>query len=300
MDSILKIEEISKSFNENTVLDKINFEVESGAVFGLLGPNGAGKTTLIRILTQILRQDSGRVWFNQKLLKQDDVYKIGYMPEERGLYKKMQIGEQLIYLAQLKGLSHTEAKTRLKKWFEKFQIQDWWALKVEELSKGMQQKIQFIAAIVHEPKFLILDEPLSGLDPVNAELINQEILNLKKQGSTILFSTHRMEQVEEICDSIVLINQGKLVLNGEIKTVKQKFKENIFEIGFSENSDLQEIDQNLFELVEKRPESLFLKSKVELSPNQVLKYLLELQINIISFKEVLPSLNEIFIKTVSK
>ena len=300
MDSILKIEEISKSFNENTVLDKINFEVESGAVFGLLGPNGAGKTTLIRILTQILRQDSGRVWFNQKLLKQDDVYKIGYMPEERGLYKKMQIGEQLIYLAQLKGLSHTEAKTRLKKWFEKFQIQDWWALKVEELSKGMQQKIQFIAAIVHEPKFLILDEPLSGLDPVNAELINQEILNLKKQGSTILFSTHRMEQVEEICDSIVLINQGKLVLNGEIKTVKQKFKENIFEIGFSENSDLQEIDQNLFELVEKRPESLFLKSKVELSPNQVLKHLLELQINIISFKEVLPSLNEIFIKTVSK
>jgi ABC-2 type transport system ATP-binding protein len=300
MPPILKIKEISKNFEQKIALDKINFEVEAGSIFGLLGPNGAGKTTLIRILTQIFKADSGQIWFNNRPLVQEDVYQIGYMPEERGLYKKMQIGEQLIYLAQLKGLSYIEAKNRLKNWFEKFEIQDWWTKKVEELSKGMQQKVQFIATIVHQPKFLILDEPLSGLDPVNSELINQEILNLKKQGSTILFSTHRMEQVEEICGSIVLINQGKVVLDGNIKTVKEKFKENVFKVSFSGEVEMSKINVDSFDIINSQAGLMFVKSKNATSASEVLKYLLGQQIDITSFNEVLPSLNEIFIKTVHK
>jgi len=300
MPTILNIDNVSKYFDRKIALKNISFQVESGSVFGLLGPNGAGKTTLIRILTQILLPDNGKVIFGDHELSMNDVYKIGYLPEERGLYKKMLIGEQLIYLARIKGLSYKEAKTRLQEWFEKFEIQDWWTKKVEELSKGMQQKVQFIAAIVHEPRFLILDEPLSGLDPVNSELINHEITNLKNKGATVLFSTHRMEQVEEICDSIVLINQGELILKGDLKSVKNRFKENIFEIGFEGVVDEKKIKNQNFEVVEKGNESFKLKSINSISPNEVLVYLLTQDIIITSFKEVLPSLNEIFIKSVTK
>lgn len=299
MPTILKISSLSKAYDTKKVLEEVSFEVGSGKIFGLLGPNGAGKTTLIRIITQIIDPDHGTIIFDGHPQTSEDVFLMGYMPEERGLYKKMPIGEQLIYLAQLKGMSKSDAKSKIKIWFEKFQISDWWNKKVEELSKGMQQKVQFIATVLHEPKFIILDEPLSGLDPINADLINKEILHLASKGTTILFSTHRMEQVEEICDSIVLINKGKIVLEGHVKDVKNRFKENIFEIEFEGQVDFDKIDLADFtdQIVDEQ--RFRLRSKLPQSPAEVLKILLESEIEVTAFKEVLPSLNEIFIKSVS-
>ena len=228
---LLQLQNLRKYFAAQKAVDDISFNIEEGSIFGLLGPNGAGKTTLLRMITGIFYPDSGEIIFNGKKFNPiEDAPGIGYMPEERGLYKKMKIGEQAIYLARLKGLSNADAQERVKKWFIKFEMQSWWNKKVEDLSKGMSQKLQFVTTVLHEPKLIILDEPFSGLDPVNANLIKEEIFNLAKKGSTIIFSTHRMEQVEEICDHIILVNKGKKILDGTVHDVKQGFKENLFGI----------------------------------------------------------------------
>ena len=229
---ILALHSIKKYFENQKAVDDISFNVEKGKIFGLLGPNGAGKTTLIRMITGIFYPDSGEILFNEKpFIPENDARKIGYMPEERGLYKKMKIGEQALYLARLKGLSRADAMASIKKWFVKLEMESWWNKKVEDLSKGMSQKLQFVTTVLHNPELIILDEPFSGLDPVNANLIKDEIFNLAKNGATIIFSTHRMEQVEEICDKIVLVNKGKKILDGSVHNIKQEFKENIFSIG---------------------------------------------------------------------
>src|ERR1700756_3689382 len=225
---MLSIRHIEKQYAGHKALSDVSLEVESGQIFGLLGPNGAGKTSLIRIINQITAPDSGEIYFNGEKLNQSHIERIGYLPEERGLYKKMEIGEQMIYLARLKGLSRDEAIRRLKIWFEKLGMETWWKKKIEELSKGMQQKAQFVATVLHEPDLLILDEPFSGFDPVNAELIKDEILELNKKGATILFSTHRMESVEELCDSIALIHQSKKILDGKIKTIKEAYRNDTY------------------------------------------------------------------------
>src|SRR6266516_4376104 len=229
---ILELHNLKKYFATQKAVDDISFAIERGSIFGLLGPNGAGKTTLLRMITGIFYPDSGHIIFDGKKFNPvKDIMKIGYMPEERGLYKKMKIGEQALYLAQLKGLSRQDALKKIKEWFVKFEMQSWWNKKVEDLSKGMSQKLQFVTTVLHEPKLIILDEPFSGLDPVNSNLIKEEIFNLAKNGTTVIFSTHRMEQVEEICDHIVLVNKGKKILDGTVKQVKQDFKENLFSVG---------------------------------------------------------------------
>jgi len=233
MDQILVAENIVKNYGSFKALNNVSLQVQKGSIFGLLGPNGAGKTTFIRIINQITMPDEGRVLFDGKPLQPDDVHYIGYLPEERGLYKRMKIGEQALYLAQLKGLSKAEAKEKLKFWFEKFDIGPWWNKKVEELSKGMAQKLQFIITVLHEPKLLIFDEPFSGFDPINANLIKDEILNLKEQGASIIFSTHRMESVEELCEYIALINKSNKVLDGKLIDIKKQYKTNTFEVGLS-------------------------------------------------------------------
>ena len=232
MTPVLKLEKVLKTYDKYKAVNEVSFEVPKGCIFGLLGPNGAGKTSLIRIITTIIRADAGQVFLNGEKLNSRHPEIIGYMPEERGLYRKMKVGEHLLYLAQLKGLSKADAKAAIQHWFEKFDISDWWPKKVEELSKGMQQKIQFIATIIHDPDLIILDEPFSGLDPINTNLIKQEIQELKAAGKSIIFSTHRMEQVEEICEQIVLINQGQKVLDGSMKSLKEQFKQNLFRIDY--------------------------------------------------------------------
>ena len=229
--SVLSIKGVVKRFGNHAAVDGASFEVPQRSIFGLLGPNGAGKTTLLRIITTIMGADEGEIKINGEKLNTRHIFEIGYLPEERGLYKKMKVGDQLLFLAQLKGLSHKEAREKIKTWFEKFEIGDWWNKKVQELSKGMQQKIQFIATVVHEPKLLILDEPFSGLDPINTNLIKDEIHRLNREGTSIIFSTHRMEQVEEICTDIVLINKGKVILDGKMDAIKEDHKKNIFRIG---------------------------------------------------------------------
>src|SRR4029078_2293060 len=230
--SLLEVQQLKKYFATQKAVDDISFSVNKGSIFGLLGPNGAGKTTLIRMITGIFYPDEGQILFDGKKFDPiNDVVHIGYMPEERGLYKKMKIGEQAMYLAQLKGLKKSEAMAKIKEWFIKFEMESWWAKKVEDLSKGMSQKLQFVITVLHEPKLIILDEPFSGLDPINTNLIKDEIYNLAQKGSTIIFSTHRMEQVEEICDHIVLVNKGQKILDGTVQKIKQDFKENIFSIG---------------------------------------------------------------------
>src|SRR6187549_2398179 len=233
--SLLEVQHLKKYFATQKAVDDISFSVNKGSIFGLLGPNGAGKTTLIRMITGIFYPDEGQILFDgRKFDPINDVVHIGYMPEERGLYKKMKIGEQAVYLAQLKGLKKSEAMAKIKEWFIKFEMQSWWSKKVEDLSKGMSQKLQFVTTVLHEPKLIILDEPFSGLDPVNSNLIKDEIFKLAQRGATIIFSTHRMEQVEEICDQIILVNKGKKILDGTVHNVKQEFKENLFSIGFEE------------------------------------------------------------------
>jgi ABC-2 type transport system ATP-binding protein len=295
--NILELDQLKKYFATQKAVDDISFNINEGSIFGLLGPNGAGKTTLLRMITGIFYPDSGSIHFNGKKFDPiKDVASIGYMPEERGLYKKMKIGEQALYLAQLKGLKRADAIKKLKEWFVRFEMQTWWDKKVEDLSKGMSQKLQFVTTVLHEPKLIILDEPFSGLDPVNANLIKDEIFSLAEKGSTIIFSTHRMEQVEEICDHIVLINKGKKILDGTVAEVKDQFKENIFELGV--HTDAYKLMTYYFEVVKHMPDKLLLKLMNGSSKNEVLKFFIDQQIPIQSFNEVLPSLNEIFIRLV--
>ncbi len=296
---ILKIDNVVKSYDKHLAVNKVSFSMPEGVIFGLLGPNGAGKSSLIRMITTITRPDAGQIFFAEEPLNSRHPEQIGYMPEERGLYKKMKVGDHLMYLAQLKGLSYDQAKTEIKHWLIKLDIVDWWGKKVEELSKGMQQKAQFIATVIHKPRLLILDEPFSGLDPVNAELLKNEIYELHKQGTSIIFSTHRMEQVEEICDKIVLINKGENVLYGAVKDIKQQFKENLFRIDFGENQTVM-TDLRNANIVEQTPQYIKLKMTGEQDSNSVLRHLLDSGVSIKAFNEILPSLNEIFIKQVGE
>lgn len=293
---ILKIDNVTKTYGQHVAVDRVSFDMPEGSIFGMLGPNGAGKTSLIRIITTITRADSGAVYFNGEKLNSSHPSQIGYMPEERGLYKKMKVGDHLLYLAQLKGLSRKDAKSKIDYWFEKFGIEDWWPKKVEELSKGMQQKIQFISTVVHEPRLLILDEPFSGLDPINTNLIKDEIYELNRKGISIIFSTHRMEQVEEICEHIVLINKGKNVLEGTVKDVKTQWKDNLFKIEFEGQLPLNILD--LADVIEQTPNSITLKVETEGESNFLLQKLLSNGVFVHSFNEILPSLNEIFIRKV--
>lgn len=298
---LFSTKDVSKTYANHKALDKVSIDVEKGSVFGLLGPNGAGKTTLIRIINQITAPDEGEIFFKGEPLRAEHVHNIGYLPEERGLYKKMKVGEQAIYLAELKGLKKSDAKKRLEYWFDKFDILNWWNRKVEELSKGMQQKVQFITTVLHEPELLIFDEPFSGFDPVNANLLKEEILNLKSKGATIIFSTHNMESVEAICDSIALINKSKKILDGRVLEIKQRFKNNEFEIVIPKEANIRDF---LIQGVDLIDNSIYNQTSVSrLSIEQgrnadLLSNILKTT-DIISYKEVLPSMNDIFIQTVS-
>lgn len=296
MDSILSLEQVVKTYDKHTAVDEVSFDVPKGSIFGLLGPNGAGKTSLIRIITTITRADRGKVFLDGELLNSRHPSQIGYMPEERGLYKKMKVGEHLMYLARLKGMSKNQAREKINYWFEKFDITDWWGKKVEELSKGMQQKIQFITTVVHEPKLLILDEPFSGLDPINTNLIKDEIDQLHRQGTSIIFSTHRMEQVEEICEYIVLINQGKNILEGRVKEVKEQFKEHNFHLTFAGTLPADLGDS--VKIIEQKDQELIVHLEPGADSGALLQTLIQGGVQIISFNEILPSLNEIFIQQV--
>ena len=297
MDPLLRLSNLKKYYATQKAVDDISFEIQKGSIFGLLGPNGAGKTTLLRMITGIFYPDGGDIILDGKPFNSiDDIQKIGYMPEERGLYKKMKIGEQALYLAQLKGLSKAEATEKIKYWFKKCAMKTWWNKKVEDLSKGMSQKLQFVITVLHEPKLIILDEPFSGLDPLNANLIKEEIYNLAKKGATIIFSTHRMEQVEEICDHIVLMNLGKKILDGTVGDIKQQFKENNFLI---QTDNEVTINPNpIFTTVSNAHNKILVKINEGYQSNDVLKYLLQENVNIVAYNELLPSLNDIFIKLV--
>jgi ABC-2 type transport system ATP-binding protein len=299
---MLSIRNIVKQYAGHTALSDVSLEVASGQVFGLLGPNGAGKTSLIRIINQITAPDSGEVYFNGEKLNQSHINRIGYLPEERGLYKKMEIGEQMIYLARLKGLSRDEAVKRLKIWFEKLGMETWWKMKIEELSKGMQQKAQFVATVLHEPDLIILDEPFSGFDPVNAEVIKDEILELNKKGATILFSTHRMESVEELCDSIALIHKSHKILDGTVKNIRNSYRNATYLIEY--NGEKLNFDGSQpFSVIEENSGddnnyNIRIKLNTETTSNDVLQYLLpKTRINML--QEVIPSMNEIFIEQVN-
>ena len=295
---LLEVKNLKKYFATQKAVDDISLNIEQGQIFGLLGPNGAGKTTLIRMITGIFYPDSGSIIFDGKPFDPvNDIAKIGYMPEERGLYKKMKIGEQTLYLARLKGLGKKDATEKIKQWFARFEMESWWNKKVEDLSKGMQQKLQFVTTVLHNPKLVILDEPFSGLDPVNSNLIKDEIFNLAKNGATIIFSTHRMEQVEEICDHIVLVNKGQKILDGTVGQVKQDFKEDLYKISFlGDGGDVS--DNDVFTIQSHLNNSIIIQKKEGKSNNDILQYLLSNGIAIESFNEILPSLNDIFIRQV--
>ncbi|WP_304249809.1 ABC transporter ATP-binding protein [Parabacteroides gordonii] len=300
--NFLETEDVVKQYANHLALNKVSIQVPEGKIFGLLGPNGAGKTTLIRIINRITAPDSGLVRFNGRESQPEDIYQIGYLPEERGLYKKMKVGEQAIYLAQLKGLSYQEARKRLTLWFEKFDIMPWWNKKLEELSKGMQQKVQFIITVIHEPALLIFDEPFSGFDPVNAERLKQEILELKEKGHTIIFSTHNMASVEEICDNIALINRSQVVLSGNVTEVRNRFRNNTFTLRITSDSSLRADQANIFTLLSEKEQSGIRElqiHKAEGISNSTLLSTLSEQAEILSFTEELPSMNDIFINTVS-
>jgi ABC-2 type transport system ATP-binding protein len=296
--NLLEAHHLKKYFSIQKAVDDINISVSPGSIFGLLGPNGAGKTTLIRMITGIIYPDEGEIIFDgKKFDPSKDIEKIGYMPEERGLYKKMKIGEQALYLAQLKGLNKQKATKLIKEWFEKLEMESWWNKKVEDLSKGMQQKLQFVTTVLHNPKLIILDEPFSGLDPVNSNLIKDEIFKLAQNGATVIFSTHRMEQVEEICNHIVLVNKGQKILDGTVKNVKQEFKENIFNVSF--DATPSNLNHQAFSVVKQNADhSLIVKINEGYTPNDILRYFLQSDVTILSFNEILPSLNNIFIQLV--
>ncbi|MCA6475469.1 MAG: ATP-binding cassette domain-containing protein, partial [Chitinophagaceae bacterium] len=286
--ALLELQHLKKQYSGQKAVDDISFSVGEGSIFGLLGPNGAGKTTLLRMITGIIYPDEGQILFDGKKFDPlTDVNLIGYMPEERGLYKKMKIGEQVLYLAQLKGLSRQDAMQKIKYWFEKLDMQTWWNKKVEDLSKGMSQKLQFVVTVLHEPKLIILDEPFSGLDPLNANLIKDEIFGLAKKGSTIVFSTHRMEQVEEICDHIVLVNLGAKMLDGSVQDVKQQFKENKYYIRLSE--PVQPISSNAFSVVDQKDRELTVCIQPGGASNDILSHFISQRQNIEAFHEILPS-----------
>ena len=294
---MLQVNHLKKYYATQKAVDDISFSLTAGSIFGLLGPNGAGKTTLIRMITGIFYPDEGEIIFEgRKFNPIKDVTAIGYMPEERGLYKKMKIGEQAIYLARLKGLSRGASMEKVKEWFVRFEMQSWWNKKVEDLSKGMQQKLQFVITVLHEPKLIILDEPFSGLDPVNANLIKEEIYRLAKQGSTVIFSTHRMEQVEEICDHIILVNKGQKILDGTVHEVKQNFKENLYTVSLDQVP--HSISAASFDLIGKKNDTFILKIRQGAKPNDVLQDLMKDGHSITRFNEILPSLNDIFIRLV--
>ncbi len=302
MSSILRAENIVKQYASHRALDDVSIEVPTGCVYGLLGPNGAGKTSFIRIINQITAPDSGKIFFNNEPLEAKHVEQIGYLPEERGLYKKMEVGEQAMYLARLKGMSKAEAKKKLIYWFEKFDISAWWNKKVEELSKGMAQKIQFIVTVLHEPKLLILDEPFSGFDPINANIVKSEILRLKEEGATIILSTHNMESVEEICEHIALINNSKKILSGSVKEIQDEFKEGIYNIDFKGN--MISFTNALWtgcELLDSKENGGYQSATVKLtghkSPNELLKAVIG-QVEVHGLREIIPSMNDIFIKQV--
>mgnify|MGYP001568964504 CR=1 FL=1 len=301
---LLHIKRVYKTYAEHKALHNISIHVEKQRIFGLLGPNGAGKTTLIRIINQITAPDSGEIFFENEKLSPKHISQIGYLPEERGLYKKMKVGEQALYLAQLKGMNKGEASYKLKEWFEKFEIKDWWDKKVEELSKGMAQKVQFITTVLHEPKLLILDEPFSGFDPINTNLIKKEILELREKGSTIIFSTHNMESVEEICDDIALINKSKNILEGNVNEIKTACKSNLFEIVFVGNMiAFTNALWTGFELIESKQNNgrIFVKVKAN-NPsemNDLIRAIIN-NVKIISVNEITPSMNDIFIQKVNE
>jgi ABC-2 type transport system ATP-binding protein len=306
MSNLLVTDAVSKNFGSFRALNDVSISVPEGSIFGLLGPNGAGKTTFIRIINQITMPDSGTVMLDGEALKPEHVRDIGYLPEERGLYKSMKVGEQALYLAQLKGLTHSEAKKRLKYWFDKFEIGDWWNKKIQELSKGMAQKIQFIVTVLHQPKLLIFDEPFSGFDPINANIIKDEILSLRDQGATVIFSTHRMESVEELCDNIALIHKSNKILDGKLLDIKRQFKTNTFQVGLiaEENDLLTKLIQEKFTTSPADFKTinddlkLNIKLKSEETPNDLLAFLSDkAQIN--HFVEVVPSASDIFIQTVN-
>ena len=306
MKNLLSIDSVSKTFGEYTALNDVSINIPKGSIFGLLGPNGAGKTTLIRIINQITAPDSGRVLFSDTPLNISHIKEIGYLPEERGLYPKMKIGEQAIYLAQLKGMNKQSARAELRKWFEKFEISDWWNKKVTDLSKGMAQKVQFIVTILHKPQLLIFDEPFSGFDPINANLIKDEILQLNKSGATIIFSTHRMESVEELCDYIALINKSNKILDGKLDDIRSDFKTNTFEVAV--NSSHPQVLKEELELKYKILAPNFrtigdnLRMNIKLDVNQSSDRLINFlnkNSRLVHFKEVIPSVNDIFINSVN-
>ena len=301
---IFTAEKVTKQFANHKALNEVSISVPKQSIFGLLGPNGAGKTTFIRIINQITAPDDGQLFFEGEKLKPKHVELIGYLPEERGLYKKMKVGEQAIYLARLKGINKADAIKKLKYWFEKFDILNWWNRKVEELSKGMQQKIQFIVTILHQPELLIFDEPFSGFDPINVNILKDEILNLRNNGATIIFSTHNMSSVEELCDHIALIDNAKKILDGKVQEIKNQYKSNTFEIIFSGfNEDLNTILNPEYEVIDNKnidtSNSVKIKIPMKTSPNELIQNLLP-YLTINSFKEIIPTMNEIFIKKVSE
>ena len=309
MTNFIEINNVSKTYGNYKALNNISIRVPKQSIYGLLGPNGAGKTTLIRMLNQITAPDEGEIIFNGEKLNRSHISQIGYLPEERGLYKSMKVGEQAIYLAQLKGVSQKEAEKRLKQWFKKFDILNWWDKKVEELSKGMQQKIQFIVTVIHNPQLLIFDEPFSGFDPINVNLLKKEILELRDNGATIIFSTHNMASVEELCDNIMLINKGNKILEGSVYQIKQDFKDNSFEVVLKLSdsqtfsfSDFESLPEG-FTLINSKTDSngemtLNVKAENDINPNILINYLSE-KGTIISYRELLPSMNEIFINKVN-
>lgn len=301
---LLVAENINKSFENHKALTNINLSIPKGSIYGLLGPNGAGKTTFIRIINQIIGAETGSITINGKTLNSNHIKMIGYLPEERGLYKKMKVGEQAIYLAMLKGLSKSEATDRLKNWFEKFEIGVWWNKKVEELSKGMQQKIQFIVTILHQPELLIFDEPFSGFDPINTNLLKSEILNLRNNGATIIFSTHNMSSVEEICDRIALIDQSKVIMEGKVSEIKTMHKTQLFEVEYQPfGVNLTKVLPPKFECINRSETSFGEQITVKINDQKHTNELLEFLMNnsrIIRFQEVIPSMNDIFIKMVNK
>lgn len=301
--ALIECKNVCKNFGTKVALDNVSLDVPEGKIYGLLGPNGAGKTTMIRIINRITIPNSGEVLFNGRPITQRDVEKIGYLPEERGLYRKMEVGDQAMYLAQLKGMSEKDARAELKKWFVKFGIQDWWKKKVEELSKGMAQKVQFITTVVHKPSLMILDEPFSGFDPVNAELIRKEILELKEQGATIILSTHNMESVEELCDNIALINKSHLVLSGGVDEIRRQYGNNHVELIYSGENALAPVE-GLFSVISDTDDNgrhtAVLSLDHEGLGNEVLTAVIGQGVLVNSFKELLPRMNDIFIKLVTE
>ena len=300
---LIQCKDVYKSFGEKIALDHVSVDIPKGKIFGLLGPNGAGKTTLIRIINRITIPNDGEVLFDGRPITQDDVEKIGYLPEERGLYRKMKVGDQAMYFAQLKGMSSKEAAKELKKWFVRFGIESWWNKKVEELSKGMAQKIQFITTVVHKPSLLILDEPFSGFDPVNAQLIREEILRLKHEGATIILSTHNMESVEELCDNIALINKSHVVISGGVEEIRRKYGNNNVELIYTSEQSLNSV-ADVFKVLSDTNESgrhtAVLEIAGESTTNDVLAYVMNQGVIVNSFKELVPRMNDIFIKLVTE